>query len=389
MPVLLHSEPKASLVPSHNAYAHFRTSRACHRRFSGLVSTRQSREVGQRLILRRALSRFVRRSHRFPYMRLKSSKRFLTVRMDVTNKCNLRCKMCPMRLSDQDPDRIWHDVDPDLFEKIRKQVFPRAKVVGLSCGAEPFCCEDLPRYLQQLWQADVPVTELVTNGTLMTDRSMLPLLDYPPTSIFVSVDGADPRTHARIRGGCDLELLLSNVRGLQEAKRRRGQRFPQLCVGVTLQRSNYDQLPGIVEIASDLGAVSVGVVPLVPYQGLDVEDQAVDMQSPEIRGSLRNARRTAEARGIDLVVPPTSSRSDTCPFLDSWVYIDPDGRVDPCPHWNVSEPLGNLTDQSFEEIWNGEAYSRLRKGHRQGELHGNCLLCPVMGSGERAEIPKV
>jgi radical SAM protein with 4Fe4S-binding SPASM domain len=341
------------------------------------------------LIFKRALSRFFRRSHRFPYVRFRTSGRFLTVRMDVTNKCNLRCKMCPMRLSDQDPDRVWHDIDADLFERIRREVFPRAAVVGLSCGAEPFCCKDLPIYLEKLWKADVPLTELVTNGTLMTADAIEPLLDYPTTSLFVSIDGADARTHAEIRGGASLEQTLANVVGLQEAKRLRGHRFPQLCVSVTLQRANYDQLCGIVDIAADLGAVSVGVVPLVPYEGLGVEDQVVEMESPDIRAAMRDARSAALRRGMDLVVPPTSGHSERCPFLDSWVYIDPDGRIDPCPHWNISRPMGNLSNQSFEEIWTGEAYSRLRASHRTGDLTGNCLICPVLGSGEVAEIPKI
>lgn len=341
------------------------------------------------MILKKSLSRFIRRSHIFPYFRLRTPKRFLTVRMDVTNKCNLRCRMCTMHLADMDPNRIWHDIDPDLFQRIRRDIFPRAAVVGLSCGAEPFCCDSLHVYLEELWKADVPITELVTNGTLMTKEMIDYLIDFPPMSLFISIDGCKPETHAAIRDGANLGQILENVQELQIAKKHRKQKFPQVCFSTTLQKGNYSEILGIVEIASNVGAVSVGVVPLVPYEGLDVDGLFVSLEDPNVQLALRKAQEKAIENGVDLVVPETAFKSESCPFIDSWIYIDPDGRIDPCPHWNISEPLGNLFNQSFEEIWSGRFYQELRDRHKIGDLSGNCLICPVMGSGSGIKIPKV
>jgi radical SAM protein with 4Fe4S-binding SPASM domain len=335
------------------------------------------------------LRRFVRRSTRFPGFRLRTGRRFLTVRMDTTNRCNLRCRMCPMRLADRDPDRVWTDIDPPLFERIRRQVFPLSRTVGLSCGAEPFCNDLFGHYLARLYRADVPVREVVTNGTLMGPEQIRWLLDTPPTSISVSVDGSSPETHASIRGGADLGSVLDAVRNLVRRRDGRGNRFPMVCFSMTLQRSNLDELAGVVGLAADVGAVSVNVVPLVPYEGLGMESQRIDMNRPDVGRVVREARESAARMGLELVVADGAEEKggDGCPYLDDWVYIDPGGRVNPCPYWDTSKPLGNLRERDFLEIWRGPEYGELRSRVREGRLLGNCRECPVNSSGG-AELRK-
>ena len=328
------------------------------------------------------LRRFVRRSTRFPGFRPRTGRRFLTVRMDTTNRCNLRCSMCPMRLSDGDPDRRWTDMDAGLFDRIVRQVFPIARTVGLSCGAEPFCNSDFPHYLEALYRADVPVREVVTNGTLMGEAEMDALVRTPPTSLFISIDGASRETHSKIRGGADLEGILDSVRLLVRKRDLASGRFPMVSFSMTLQKSNLEELPEVVRTAAEVGARSVGVVPLVPYEGLGVADQVLDMASGEVGSVMERSGRIARELGVELVTAHPESRSGgACAYPHGWLFIDPEGRVDPCPYWDTSRPLGDLSRQSFEAIWRGEAYEGLRRSLARGELTGNCSICPVMSSG--------
>ncbi|MCD4847689.1 MAG: radical SAM protein [Candidatus Aegiribacteria sp.] len=338
--------------------------------------------------LKRTLGKYLQRSVRFPWVRLRG-RRNLIIRMDTTNRCNLRCSMCSLRLADKDPDRKWHDIDPDLFNKIATELFPKASVVGLSCGAELFVNPDFGRYLDILYQADVPVREVVTNGILLTSENIGVLLESPPTSLFVSIDGATPPTHARIRGGADLDLIIGNMMELVCERDRRRMRFPTLSFSVTLQRSNLHELPEIVKLASRVGAVSVGVVPLIPFSGLDMTGETIDPDSPEVFRQIRLASDIASELGLSFNFPSASSpeKLSSCPYLDNWVYIDPDGRINPCPHWNTSEPLGDMSRNSFHEIWNGPAYMALRDRISRGVYTSNCAVCPEM-SQSGSEIPK-
>jgi radical SAM protein with 4Fe4S-binding SPASM domain len=293
-----------------------------------------------------------------------------------------------MVLSDRDPGREWHHMDPQLFRRIEEQVFPLAETVGLSCGAEPFCNPDFGHYLARLHRADVPVREVVTNGTLLTGENIEYLVRTPPTTLFVSIDGAEGETHAKIRGGADLEAVLS---GLALLKERRGRsRFPMIAFSTTLQQSNWRELPGIVELAVETGAESVGVVLLVPYSGLDRTGEVVDTSDPEVAGTIRRAGDVATKAGVELVLPSGDKGSvDSCGFVDSWVYIDPDGKVNPCPHWNTSEPLGDIRTQDFRDIMDGPAYTALRDRLKKGQLQGNCAVCPELSNTPPGEPTKV
>ena len=43
--------------------------------------------------------------------------------------------------------------------------------------------------------------------------------------------------------------------------------------------------------------------------------------------------------------------------------------------------MGNLLTQSFEEIWGGAAYQKLRAEHGEFHLRENCQHCPAAGLG--------
>ncbi len=342
------------------------------------------------LTIKRILGRYLQRSHRFPWVRLRGS-RYLIVRMDTTNRCNLGCSMCSMRLADLDPQRKWHDIDPVLFNRIADEVFPQASVVGLSCGAELLVNPDFRTYLERLYRADVPVRDIVTNGILLSAENISIILDTPPTSLFVSIDGATPSTHAEIRGGADLNLITENMKALVSERDKRGMKFPMLSFSVTLQRKNFMELPDIVRLAHAVGAVSIGAVPLVPYEGLDLTGETIDPASPAVSEQIRLASNTAADLGL-IFNPPSIPDTDgkvSCHYLENWVYIDPDGRINPCPHWDTAEPLGNLNSQSFNEIWEGPAYQELRNRIREGVFIGNCAVCPEISGRFNNEISKI
>ena len=344
---------------------------------------------GMIVSFKRILGNYLQRSHKFPWIRLKG-RRHLIVRMDTTNRCNLRCSMCSMRLADLDPQREWHDIDPVLFDRIAEEVFPQASVVGLSCGAELLVNPDFGTYLERLYRADVPARDVVTNGILLSSKNISIILESPPTSLFVSIDGATAPTHAEIRGGADLNRIIANMKALVSERDRRGMKFPRLSFSVTLQRKNFRELPDIVRLAHAVGAVSVGTVPLVPYEGLDLIGETIDPASPEVSEQIRLASNTAADLGL-IFNPPSTPGTDgevSCPYLKNWVYIDPDGRINPCPHWDTAEPLGNLNHASFSEIWEGPAYQELRNRIKEGVFTGNCAVCPEISGRFSNEISK-
>jgi MoaA/NifB/PqqE/SkfB family radical SAM enzyme len=124
----------------------------------------------------------------------------------------------------------------------------------------------------------------------------------------------------------------------------------------------------------------VGVVPLVPYEGLNTIDRVVDPNSEEARDQIDRARQTAGNLGVEFHLSSdiTDRKSaHPCSYLQNTVFIDPHGSVFPCPYWNTEFPLGNVLE-GFDNIWRGKEYGRLRNG--QFIETDNCLQCPEVTS---------
>lgn len=324
------------------------------------------------------MKKLIARQNRFPYYRPVHPRRTLTVRMDTTNFCNLRCSMCPMRLSDSDPNRKWKHMSDEVFQKVRTELFPFARTVGISCGAEPLTNPGFGSHLQSLYESGVPYRQMVTNGTLLTTDLINTILEFPPTSFFLSIDGADTKTHGAIRDGADLDFILEKTKELVAG--RGNKLFPMIGFSTTLQRDNLHQLADIVRLAHKTGAVSIGAVPLVPYEGLNTLDRVVDTNSKEAIEEINRARCTAEELGIQFhLSSEISDRTSAhpCSYLHNTVFIDPEGSVFPCPYWNTEYPVGNILE-GFDKIWNGPVYKRLRNGNFIST--DNCLQCPEVTS---------
>ncbi len=293
--------------------------------------------------------------------------------------------MCPMRLSDRDPDRKWRHMSQEVFQRIRKEVFPLARTAGISCGAEPLTNPSFSRHLEALYKSGVPYREMVTNGTLLTDEWIDTILRFPPTAIFVSIDGATDEVHGRIRDRANLAATIAMLKKLI-GKRGRN-RFPMLSFSTTLQRDNLHQMKGIVELAAATGAEGAGFVPLVPYEGLDTLGRTVDMNCEETLRRVEEAKRAAIEKGIRFsFAAGTAVRAAAhpCPYLNSTIYIDPNGSVFPCAYWNTGKPLGNVMD-GFNTIWKGFYYRRLRNGNwQEGD---SCLNCPEV-TQRKSEVKK-
>lgn len=91
----------------------------------------------------------------------------------------------------------------------------------------------------------------------------------------------------------------------------------------------------------------------------------------------------------DLLQAIAEGRRPRC--LQPWqsLMIDVNGKVQPCAYRGNytntlnTEPLGNLNDQSLEEIWNGPVARRVRRCMAAGDLAGaGCGSCLAVAQGQ-------
>ena len=107
--------------------------------------------------------------------------------------------------------------------------------------------------------------------------------------------------------------------------------------------------------------------------------------------AVQRALDIGAALGVDLQLaePPSGTRTaktlrpTVChlPWHEAWVDVD--GAVLVC-HSHGGEVAGSLDQQSFDAIWNGPLYRKIRAGWRSGAPVWHCRGCG-MGWAKREE----
>jgi len=173
------------------------------------------------------------------------------VQLMVTERCNLRCRMCNS-WGDRGvyrEDHVPQQMDPGLLDAVLKQVAPFRPLLSIH-GGEPLFHDDLPGVIDQL--AGLPLDLIITtNGTLLGPHAdRLARLDRG--AYLVSIDGAEA-AHDRIRGAGSFSAMRDGVRALVRAYRRRVGRLPLLMMNFTISEfTTHDDIVQAFDVARAL-----------------------------------------------------------------------------------------------------------------------------------------
>ncbi len=317
----------------------------------------------------------------------------LRVRMDITNKCNLLCKMCHYPSTVGEPK---FDMSPDLIRKIVEQVFPHAGQAVLACQYEAFMSRHIDEALRIVGEGPCRHVGIVTNATLWSERRIAAMLDNPALeSLAVSIDGGTRETFERIRVNGNWDKLVRNLEMFADMRRARGQERPGVQFNTVLMRSTALDLPRLVELG-----IRTGIVKIEAIRYLDINPQLDEAirDWEEVMPALVEARRLARANGIEIFLPISDPRLDEAgqsdaearcneaeigrfsPYCEApWsaVQIYPNGDVHPCGYYGKA--FGNLERQDFLEIWNSRPYLELRRSLALVRLHAKCAECNPHG----------
>lgn len=298
-------------------------------------------------------------------------RRYLLVRLDTTNACNLRCRMC---YTADEGNRARQDMSVPLYEKIAGQVFSKARFLYLGCATEPLLNNDFKRLVAITAKSGVPFVSLCTNGMLMTEEIADALIAGGFSEIIFSVDGATRETYEFIRRGARWEKLVSVLDMLDARKRALGSQTPQGRINFTCMRRNIGELPGMVKFAGEHGIKKVHVRHLLRFGDSDPEmpySTAVDYLRMYDQ-SAAAAREQAPRSGVELSLPTAPGSRVQAPgkggkaceanpyCMVPWfeVVIGSNGIYRLC---STFPAFGNLAEESFESIYDGGKMKELRK----------------------------
>jgi MoaA/NifB/PqqE/SkfB family radical SAM enzyme len=307
---------------------------------------------------------------------------------EVAARCNLRCQMCAINYDSRYRPRSERPpmLLPDLFDRLRP-IFPtllRAYLFGLG---EPMLNPHLIEYARTLSGAGAEVW-FNTNATLIDERKAAALAEAGVGRITVSIDGATAETYERIRVGATFDAVLRGIRALLAARRQYGR--PAVDFSFVAMASNIAELPQLVDLCAELGAQGVHVEPLYAQEQPDLESHyqrenlgvaggverlfGEAVRRAEVHGVRLASRFLEEGRSFDYVErAPTLGIHWRCSEPWSSIWVTSAGEVRTCCINDTS--FGNLFEQTFDEIWNGDAYVAFRRQHAAREEAAGCGNC--------------
>jgi len=321
------------------------------------------------------------------------------VYLETTNRCNLLCTTCPRTYEELEPpaDMSWA-----LFTSIVDQV-PNLQRAVLHGVGEPMLVKSLPKMVRYLKDRGTYVL-FNTNGTLLNEKNGRALIAAGLDELRVSLDAATRESYRAIRGKDFFGRILKNVRAFRALQEREGAARPRVSAWLTGLKETLPELPGFVRVAAEIGVREVYLQRLVFFDhdaiGHARPDQALyERMTGEDAGYLEQATATARALGLTFsasgaVAEPGMSlrRSDDgspwsmCRRPWTVMYVTANGRALPCCIAPFSQrgyenyTLGDATQQTLREIWNGPAYRDFRAGLLSDHPPAACASCGLRWS---------
>jgi MoaA/NifB/PqqE/SkfB family radical SAM enzyme len=317
--------------------------------------------------------------------------------LETTNRCNLLCTTCPRTYEALEPpgDMSW-----ELFTAVVDQ-FPNIARVVLHGVGEPMMVPALPRMIRYLKDRGTYVL-FNTNGTLLSARKGRELIDSGLDELRVSLDAAEPGAFKLVRGRDMFARIVRNVRAFRALQRELGTEVPRVSLWLTGLKETVGQLGDFVRLAHDMDVPEIYLQRLVYFpegQGMARPDQALFAGGDDAEGRLiGEAEELARSLGLafnasGMTDPAASLKRDQgaqpwslCRRPWTLMYITAHGRALPCciapfsMRGYDSFTLGDATQASLHEIWNGERYRQFRTALLSDRPPSSCSGCGLRWS---------
>jgi|GEM_PF-1200968 len=351
------------------------------------------------------------------------------IQFPTGTRCNLRCRFCTERDGQGVGKYEYRDLSFQQFSEIvsesqwRKALRSLATIALYGWG-EPLFNRDYGQIADYLLEGFPGIGISISSNGVLFDRTWAKkFVEAASADLNFSVNAATPQTFLRLTGSKLFATVVENIGYLTALRRSKGKPSPAVTLSFVATTENVQELPLFVELAAELKVdsvivqdvmtlneetsrltlanqpelaramfqmaaerarelgVKIGFISfethLQPYFPTTAEmctEQATAGPKGDTGQKIQDAGGTPEQ---NLVPSPYRLRTDC---FDPWerFMVRADGEVFPCCR-SQSFPgftLGNVFDEGFQEIWNGEGYRHLRQTVNSATPPEVCAVCP-------------
>jgi MoaA/NifB/PqqE/SkfB family radical SAM enzyme len=324
----------------------------------------------------------------------------------LTDACNLRCTYCPIT-TDAKVRRPAAVMDTDKAMRLLGEVATFRPMIRVF-GGEPFLHPEWERIFACAVGHGLPLT-VVTNATRLVGQAET-LIRSGLLAVGISID--PPVANDSFRGSGTFATCERVVHEIHAARRRLGSPTPLIEIYTTVYAGTYDALIAWAHTLAGWGIDTLRIQHQIwlrtdqrpPSEALiaaAIGDSTffrsdVDTYCSDVMPAVDLAVLEEQLRGLErgpwpftlechppLPVaemlayyrdPGFRRRTQRpCTLISHYSFVDPRGRLYPC----LTLDMGNVFEQPFESVWNGERYRAFRRLLQRHERLPLCERCPA------------
>jgi radical SAM protein with 4Fe4S-binding SPASM domain len=271
----------------------------------------------------------------------------ISMAIEPTTSCNLRCPECPSGL--RQFTRPTGMLEPAFFKKTIDEVYKDLVYLTFYFQGEPFLN---PNFLEMVKYASEKgvYTSTSTNAHYLSREQAIKTVNSKLDRLIISIDGTTQETYEQYRVGGNLNKVIEGTRNIVKAKKELKSRTPHVVFQFLVVKPNEHQLDDVKTLASQLGVDEV----------LFKTAQVYDFKNgnPLIPN---NARYSRYRKYNDGTYGIKNKFLDECWRMWSSCVVTWDGLVVPCCFdKDASHPMGDLKCESFKNLWRSSVYQGFR-----------------------------
>jgi radical SAM protein with 4Fe4S-binding SPASM domain len=342
--------------------------------------------------------------------------------LHLTESCNLRCKMCYFwgetgcySKSIQKKNPI--EIDFEIVKQLIHDVAPAKPNYSLF-GGEPLLYSRIEDLIVEIKSQGSHI-DTPTNGTLLSKNAEM-LVKTGFDSIRVSIDGSREYSDEQ-RGKGSYDKAIKGINDLHEARISAGVKKPVIGIIYTVTPFNYKSIQQFFLNDLDLATIDWITIQMENFLTIDMGEDYARFLREQFkissdafwRGMIRDPKELSsintnelhiqveevkkEFRKLDknvLLLPPTFTKHNLDAYINAswkemddlykrcivpWTSVDvvANGDIAPC-HIFYDLVMGNLHEQRFTDIWNGENYRKFRKYMKHNKFMSICPGCCIL-----------
>lgn len=287
----------------------------------------------------------------------------ISLSIEPTTSCNLRCPECPSGL--RSFTRPTGKLDPALYGCIIDQLASTLSYLTFYFQGEPYLHPDFLEMVSYASSKEV-YTATSTNAHYLTADMARATVESGLDRLIISIDGTTQEAYESYRIGGSLTKVVDATKHIIAAKRQLKSKTPHVVFQFLVVGPNEHQIAQVENLAKVL---QVDQLVLKTAQVYNFENG-----SPLIPRQERYSRYRKNRDGSYSI---KNKMDDHCWKMWHSCVITWDGKVIPCCFDKDAHfVLGDLKEESFDRIWNGEKYNAFRRSlltsRGQIEMCRNC-----------------